>query len=373
MKNMKRALLLAVICCFTFAGCGGKNESTDSDASKNSEAIVSTEENGADAAPGETPTASLATDRNPLTGEPMEPSIATLRPATVMVGNTVDAMPQYGTSAADVLFEMPVEGGLTRLMIVVQDYPSLATVMSVRSCRHYYAYVSEEFDAIYVHYGQAVYATEMLNAVDDLNGLEGVLENVTYFRDSSRKSPHNAYVNGESIIAGINLKGYRNTLEEGYPGHFTFAADGATVDLSAGKDAAVVVPGYTINKPWFEYNADDGLYYRYQYKSAHTDANNNEQLKFKNIIIQECDYVMEPDNTYLDVKTNGSGGGYYISNGKAVEISWSKADDNSQTKYFDVNGNEIVLNQGKTYVGVVLNDAVSKIGIFETKEAFNAN
>ena len=74
---------------------------------------------------------------NPLTGEPMDEALAAQRPVSCMIGNTTDAMPQYGTSAADVLIEAPAEGGLTRLMTLYQDYANLPSIMSVRSCRHY--------------------------------------------------------------------------------------------------------------------------------------------------------------------------------------------------------------------------------------------
>ena len=209
---------------------------------------------------------------NPLTGEPMDEALAAQRPVSCMIGNTTDAMPQYGTSAADVLIEAPAEGGLTRLMTLYQDYANLPSIMSVRSCRHYYAYLSNEFEAIYVHYGQAIYATEMLKHLDDLNGLDGDLENVTFMRDKSRKSPHNAFVNGESIVSGIQKRGYRTEHAPTYKNRFSFAPEDR--EPAGGVPAAVVEPGYLVNKPWFVYNEQTGLYERYQYKASHVDGNN---------------------------------------------------------------------------------------------------
>ena len=214
----------------------------------------------------------------------MDEATAAQRPISCMIGNTTDAMPQYGTSSADVLIEAPAEGGLTRLMGIYQDYANLPTIMSVRSCRHYYAYLSNEFEAIYVHYGQAIYATEMLKNCDDLNGLDGDLENVTFYRDKSRKSPHNAYINGESIIAGIEKRGYRKEHASSYENRYSFVTEERV--LENGEDAAVVEPGYQVNKPWFVYNEETGLYERYQYKSAHVDGGSGEQLAFKNVIFQ---------------------------------------------------------------------------------------
>lgn len=368
---MKKTLLLATIFCIALSGCGKKNDDSvkEEDTSVQEDLWVgdsteSTEKNAA--------VSLLDGTKSPLTGETIDTAIAGQRPVSVMIGNTTDAMPQYGTSSADIIYEVPVEGGLTRLMALYQDYANLKNIMSVRSCRHYFAYFAEEFNSIYVHYGQASYATEMLEGVDDLNGLDGDLDKLTFFRDNSRKSPHNAFVNGESIVAGIQKRGYETALSDTYLGHYAFAQDNETIELTEGVDAAVVAPGFPVDKPWFEYNSEDGLYYRYQYKAAHVDGGNNEQLKFKNVIFQVCDYEVFPDGSYLDVKTTGSGAGKFITNGKAIDVTWTKDSEGTPAKYYDSEGNEIVLNQGKTFVCVVLNDATEKIGVYASKDEFEA-
>lgn len=374
MRHTKKTLLFASICCLAFAGCGKSNEDTPE---STEEALVMETESEIIAeieTETETETVEDLGNRGLLTGEPVDEVVAHLRPVSCMVGNTTDAMPQYGISNADVLCEAPAEGGLTRIMPIFQDYRDLPTIMSQRSCRHYFAYLSNEFDAIYVHYGQAIYATEMLKSMDDLNGLDGDLADVTFYRDSSRKSPHNAYINGESIQAGIDKREYRTTLPDGFQ-HYTFAKDGEEVTLDNGEDAAVVEPGFPVNKPWFEYDASTGLYKRFQYKSAHIDGGNGEQLAFKNIIFRVCDYKMEPDNKYLDVKTatyDQVGTGKYITNGKAIDITWTKSVEDGRPHYFDAEGNELVINQGKTCVCIVLNDSVDKMGVYASKSEFEA-
>lgn len=370
MSYMKKTALFAAVLGLALAGCG-KEEGTVSDTEEmlvseaetemETEAVIETEE-----------PVDLG-DRGLLTGEKVDAEVAHLRPVSCMMGNTTDALPQYGISHADVIYEAPAEGGITRLMPIFQDYRELPILMSQRSCRHYFAYFSNEFDSIYVHYGQAIYATEMLKSMDDLNGLDGDLENVTFFRDSSRKSPHNAYVTGESIIAGIEKRGYRTTLPDGFS-HYNFAPDGQEVTLDQGEDAAVVVPGFLVNKPWFEYDESTGLYKRFQYGGPHTDGENGEQLAFKNIIFRVCSYRMEPDGKYLDVKTASEGGtGKYFTNGKGIDITWVKSVEDGRPHYFDPDGNEITVNQGKTYVCAILDDAVDKTAVYASKSDFEAS
>lgn len=313
-------------------------------------------------------------ERSYLTGEWIDEELAQKKPVAIMVGNTSDALPQYGLSQADILYEAPVEGGITRLMPIFQDYSDVEKVGSVRSCRHYYAYYAMEFDAIYVHVGQAIYATELLESgvVEDLNGLDGGVESVALFRDTNRKKPHNTFTSGEGLQAGIEYKGYDENLPDDYEGHYLFNEDDENeIVLDNGEDAVVVQPGYYLNNPWFVYNSEDGLYYRFQYKKEHTDETTGEQLAFKNVILQYTDYSkLDEQKGYLDVVTTGSGTGKYITNGKAIDITWSKDDENSPTRYFDEQGNEIVLNQGKTMVCVLLNDMQDRLNIYANESDF---
>ena len=47
------------------------------------------------------------------------------------------------------------------------------------------------------------------------------------------------------------------------------------------------------------------------------------------------------------------GTGYYITNGKAIQITWEKPEEWGVTHYYDASGNEIDLNPGKTWICVV--------------------
>lgn len=258
-KRLSIVLCMTLMATSLLAGCKKKEEAPEP-----KETVSEAEET-------ETETSKDGMARSYLTGEWIDADLAKKKPVAIMIGNTNDALPQYGLSQADVLYEAPAEGGITRLMPIFQDYSGLDKIGSVRSCRHYYAYYAMEFDAIYVHYGQAIYATELLESgkVEDLNGLEGAIDSATFYRDKSRKAPHNAFVSTDGLDAGIELKGYDTELPSDYEGHYQFNEDDEKeIELTDGADAAVVQPGYYINNPWFVYNSEDGLYYRFQYKKS---------------------------------------------------------------------------------------------------------
>ena len=60
-----------------------------------------------------------------------------------MINNVKDALPQYGITEADVIFELPVEGDLTRLMALYADYTKVPDICAIRSCRYYYPAIGE--------------------------------------------------------------------------------------------------------------------------------------------------------------------------------------------------------------------------------------
>lgn len=303
-----------------------------------------------------------------LTGEWVEETLAKQRPISCMIGNTQSALPQYGIGQAQVIYEAPVEGGLTRLMGIFQDYQSLEKLGSVRSSRLYYAYYSMGFDAIYLHYGQASYAQGFLESgqIDDLNGLEYAVDQAVIYRDTAKKAPHNAYATGKGLMAGMELKKYEAEYAKDFAGHYQFAPDEEPVVLKGAscQDAAVVQPGYVINKPYFEYNPQDGLYYRYQYGERHIDGNDSSQLAVKNILIQNSNVRTLDDKGYLEIATTGEGTGWYITGGKAMELTWKREDNFSPTRYFDGDGKEILLNQGKTWVCITDNSHLDRVHIY---------
>jgi hypothetical protein len=239
-------------------------------------------------------------------------------------------------------------------MAIYEDYQDLERIGNVRSCRPYYAYFAAEFDAIYVHFGQSVQGLEVLNSgvVNNLSGLDGSV-NDTFYRTSDKSAPHNAYTSAEGIASGIATKGYRTTYDEDYNGHYLFAEDDAENTLSSGEDCNYIQPYYFYNQPYFIYNDETKTYARYQFGAEEVDANDGEQIQVTNIIFQNvASSVYDGDGGYLNLTITGSGEGKFFTRGKMIDILWEKESDGI-THYYDTDGNEITLNQGKTWVCII--------------------
>ncbi len=300
-----------------------------------------------------------------LSGRMVPSDIGDRRPVAVMLNNIEDAMPMSGVSYADILYECVVEGSLTRMMGIFENYDDLEKIGSVRSCRNYFVYYALESDAIYCHYGQSSYALPLLEQdyVDNLSGLAAIGDTV-FYRTTDRVAPHNAYASAKGIKKGIEDMGYRNTYRDGFVGKFTFAKDGDPNDLSAENsyDATHVEPGYKINEPYLEYDPADGLYHRWQYGTEHIDDLTGEQLAFDNVILQYSAWEQIDDKGYLGFDCHGGGKMTYITKGKACDGKWiSIGGEAGAVRYFDEDGEEIVLNQGKTLIEIIQDTEADKV------------
>ena len=304
--------------------------------------------------------------RSKLTGEYVKPKIGNRRPVALMYNNIINAIPHSGISNADVLYEAPVEGSITRIMGVFENYDKLKKMGSVRSCRIYYAYFALEWDAVYCHYGQSKYALDFLKS-DKIDNVCSFNYEGAYFRSSDRSAPHNCFATGKGMNKGIEALGYRKKYKDSYEGHFNFADYGTKLDLESDKIANKVSLGYPINKPYFVYNEQDGQYYRYQYDDKHIDDQNNEQLHCSNIIIQFVDATLYPDGKSLDMTLTGKGDGWFITNGKAEKITWEKSKKMGQTSFLNKNGENITLNTGKTWICIVQNEYSDDVKISNKK------
>lgn len=299
--------------------------------------------------------------RSSLSGLWIPKELANKRPYAIQFSNFKTVKNQWGISQADIVYEALVEGGITRLLGIGENY-SGDRIGSTRSSRHYFVSIADEYDAIYIHYGKTKYATAKIKelGINNLDGETGIGTTV-FYRDNTMKAPHNAFTSLDRILKGIEKKGYRTEHPEGYKPHYTFFEE--DTDLTGGSPAVKVEINFSsYNMPYFEYKAEDKLYYRSQFKAAHLDANTGKQLAFKNILVQ---FVKEWDIDKNDYQTmdleNASGSGYYITNGSMVPITWKKKESDRWMRYYDADGNELTINPGKTYIALFPKDRTKDV------------
>lgn len=364
MKRITYTLLLILTVVFAI-GCKKKNNNGDNAIQDYEQKLTNTP------TPTEAPDLSEQEEnhegemRSTLTGMWVPEEVGKKRPFAIQFSNFKTVSNQWGIGQADIVYEAIVEGGITRLLAIGENY-SGDRLGSVRSSRHYFASLADEYDAIYIHYGKTKYARAKLGelGIDNLDGETGIGTTV-FYRDKSMKAPHNAFASLDGILAGIKQKGYRTEHAEDYEAHYKFYNEDTDLKSDTGANK-VTIKFSSYTSPYLEYNSEDKLYYRYQFGGPHKDSNTGDQLKFKNIIIQ---FVRQWDIDRNDYQTmdleNASGSGYYISNGKKVDITWKKKEASKWMRYYDASGEELTINPGKTFIALFPDDRIQDVKINE--------
>lgn len=306
-----------------------------------------------------------AAQTSALTGLPVEDAVFTRRPVAVMIDNSKAALPQSGLSGADIIYESYVEGSITRLMCVFENYDSQTKIGPLRSVRDYFIHWACEYDPILVHYGGPDLYVKTYYDLPQINNLNGTqMGNTMSYRTNDRKAPHNAYTGASYIAKGVQAKAYAPQHTQFYQGsHFQFSA-GPALAVTQGIAANSVAPGYALNKPVFTYNAADHKYYRSQYGKAHIDKETQAQLAFDNVIVQFADTISRDKKGYLYAQTLDRGKtGFFIANGRAIPVVWVKDSLSGVTRFYDSAGKEIRVNPGKTFICVVPTDKAASVVI----------
>jgi len=272
----------------------------------------------------------------------------TSRPIAIMIDNNIKAMPQAGLEQADIVYEMIVEGGETRLMLILQD-KDLSKVGPIRSSRHNFLDYALENDAIYVHYGWSPKAKSDISSLG-VNNINGIYESASNFwRDNGRYAPHNAVTSTENILKIAKRKEYRTTIKA--EPVLNYVVD--EVKLEEGIDAdTITIPYSDHNTVKYEYDEETGTYVRYSRGKKQTDWNTKNTVTTRNIIITFAKNKSMDSYGRQDVSNIGTLDGYYITNGKAIKIKCEKTSRKSQTVYKDLEGNEIEVNDGKTFIQI---------------------
>jgi hypothetical protein len=355
MKNYK--ILAGIMSlCLLIPGCANDesiNQSASSETVSETSAVSESSEESTEA---------VSQEKNPLTGEiGYNEKAVGKRPVAVMVSNIKAALPQYGITDADIIYELPVEGGITRLMAVYADYTDMPDICSIRSCRYYYPLIAYGMDAIYCHWGSdQTIALDTLNylGIDRFDGNENSLGFGTVFdRDEERAayydSEHTGYLKGSALADAIDDMGYRTDINEtNASGAFMFNDPDSP---SEPEGASCLTAELNFSGDYystFEYDSNSKTYLKYHSGSPHNDGVTGEQLSFTNVLILATSVSTRSDGKLMDVGLD-SGSGYYVSMGKAQPITWSKESDDSPIKIYDESDNEISINAGKSYIGLI--------------------
>lgn len=327
MKKSSKIIIMLLSCLVLITGCG-KNEESDNKKTDNN----------------------VSTDTKKLT---IVDENSTSRPYAIMINNINVARPlQSGLQDAYLMYEIIVEGGITRYLALFMDQ-NTERIGSIRSARHYYLDYALENDAIYVHHGQSPQAQSDFSKL----GIDRVVvdNTKTGWRDKTLNvsSEHTLFTNIEKLNSGLgNLRTTRK-------GNLLLNYSVDKIDMSSienatsATDVTIVYSNNTTTS--YVYDSEHDYYLRSVNGKAHTDYVTKEQYHFKNIITYQVKNTTINDGENKgrqDIDNLGSGTGYYISGGMSIPIKWEKSSRSSQTKYYYENGEELKVNDGNTFIQI---------------------
>lgn len=275
------------------------------------------------------------------------------RPFAVMINCHNAALPQSGLNDAYIVYELMVEGGITRMMALFKDVNN-DKIGSIRSARTQYLDYVLENDAVYIHAGGAPDALASIPAlkIDDID-VDGVYGN----RDTSlnRSWEHTLFTNTNTLNQALIDKNIAKESEvKQLLNYSPTSFDFSKYNSISADNVSIKYSDYRTSN--YKYDASKKVYLRSMNDIDNVDLVTNNQYEVKNIIVYGVTYTTYTHSNYYGyqkIDNIGSGEGYYISEGKAIPIIWQKDSKESQTIYkIKETNEELVVNNGNTYIQI---------------------
>lgn len=265
----------------------------------------------------------------------------------VMMDNNPEGYPLTGLNDAAVVYEVPVEGSITRFMALYPASSTAEKVGPVRSARPYYLdWLAEYGTALYMHCGGSADGLSEIKTRKVFDADE-FFRTPYFWRDQNRSAPHNLYTSAEKWQK--YLVDYDNGREFLEWQGWKFGDEPATgtekiISLNAAYAGRFVVG--------WRYNADKRKYERLLNNELFLDDKNN-PLETDNVVVQYTAISIIDEIGRRKIAAMGEGEARVFRGGLMIRGTWKKENPPDRTRFYDKSGDEIPLAPGKTWIMVV--------------------
>ena len=298
---------------------------------------------------GTTSTQPVSGPTCPLTGESAPGGVVPARPAlAIKVGNYSSDRPSEGLNQADIVFEEPVEGAITRLVAVFQcQAPAL--VGDVRSAREPdVGILSQLSDPIFAHAGGidpvlALLAHAPLHSENVLGGASAA----TVIHPAGRYAPYSTFVQPHALWA---LESSDTTQPAPL---FTYAI-GLPKEAVPGSGSGVHIPFSSSSQVTWQWDPSAGRYLRY-YSGTPDMLVGGTQTSSVNVVVMTVQTFTGPwvENSEgakeVEVTATGSGPLVVMEGGAAIAGTWSRSSLTQPATLTASDGTPITLQPGNTW------------------------
>ncbi|HEV8529435.1 MAG TPA: DUF3048 domain-containing protein [Actinomycetes bacterium] len=276
----------------------------------------------------------------PLTGEAAADGLPNRPVLVVKVDNSSGARPQVGLSAADLVVEELVEGGLTRLAVMY--YSALpSAVTPVRSVRTTDIAIAAPTGGVLVASGGA---GRVLATIHDA-GLTVVTEGDRGFsRDRSRRAPYDVVVDPTELMAEVT------ELRPPTQPYLPWASDEAELPPGASASSVTVrfSAAHTTRWDW-----TGARWRRVDDPAAEGDRFTPDNLLVLRVAIRDAGYKDPAGNPVPETDLTGSGDAILLTKGRSIEARWSKPGAGRPLAFTDPAGTSLRIPPGRTWIELV--------------------
>lgn len=282
---------------------------------------------------------------HPLTGQQIAEEAAG-RLLCVSVDNSPEARPQSGVEAASLVYELPAEGNIPRLLLCYYDV-NADKIGPVRSARPYIVNTARGWDGFFAHCGWSPGAKDLL-----YSGVVDYVNEISYsdyfWRDNDRYAPHNLYTSTARLYEAL---ADRDLGLEQELAAFSFRREGE--ELAGAEQVERLRLGFDGANTIYQYDPARRAYGRYIGENAYIDGETGRQIYAANIIVQKVSARVIDSEGRLEIDLTGGGEALLFSGGQLLVGTWSRGSLDANTKFVDSSGQEFTLIPGQTWIELV--------------------
>lgn len=282
----------------------------------------------------------------PLTGEAVPVGSVTAPAFAAKIDNHPNARPQVGLDRADVVWEILVEGGLTRYIAVWQsDIP--AEIGPIRSVRPVDPFVVSPQGGIMAYSGGQYRFVVAMQEAPVLNAIHGQSDTAdSIFRGQNAPSPHNVLVRATKIVAE-----HPELSPPDQQFAFAESVSAATATKEGVATTRIDLRFGSPSTPAWVWSADANSFVRYMTGGSPDRAAGGAQLSAVNVVV-----LLVPVQVIQSIPTVnliGGGDAWVSTGGSTIAATWSKSSMTDPIRILDANGVAVRLAPGNTWVELV--------------------
>ncbi len=343
---------VTLLCTFGFAAEGWQSEQNETDSGKIDNSSDETDNNKENEP--QTPEVHIPEFMNHLTGLETTEELSRSKTTCFIMDAT---SPLYGISESDLIIELPIENGNTRLAVFTSNYKVLGKIGSITKTRGYISNLARYFGSILISEG-----------CDDTVDYDSIDVTSSHFDLSVNSGyhyteySHFTYTNGALISAGLSNTNIGASPAKNTSLPYLFTEFGAEAIRGSEQARSIVLHYSDTSESALHFSDVNGKYVLSRNGTIKTDMLTDSSVCFDNAFVLFADSVTyeSSESSELVLDTYGKGSGYYFTGGGAKAITWEK-DVSGNMKFYDETGNTLVANRGTSYIGFMKSSTKSSL------------